>query len=609
MKYTIVDTVAKYDQMMSVIGHSGKILGLDIETTALQPRNGRIRLIQISDGENIFVVDCFLVPLPQLSALFKLLSDPTVKLIIQNAKFEYQWFLYHAGIHLNSFFDTYLASVLDDFSARHNLAAIAKRYLGVDISKTEQTSDWSAATLTEAQYEYAATDVLYLHQLRDVLLLRLRDTSQLEAAKLEFGVVPAVASVEMNGMPINYDKYFKLVQLNKTLRDESGLQLLSFLQTRGGDREAPITAYQEDIFGNTVQVRSTADINIDSWQQVLPILQSMGYPITSTSEKFIAPLEKEYKGIELLLDYRGKQKLCSTYGDEFLAAIENGNTLYTGYNQFGTITARFSGQKPNLLTVPHGEEFRSCFEVQEGEAMHVSDYGQMELRILASYSKDPVMLDAYRTGKDLHTLTAAGVNKLSYDEVEAEKGGKYKDLRNAAKITNFSVVYGISPNALMLRQQGKGLEATEESSKELIDAFYKTYKRAGSWLFQREREILSDPTLRTVAGHLIKVVFDRNDQRSVSSAKRNARNYLIQAGNSCATKLALINLYKDIVDNNRSIKIRNVVHDEIVTTSSVEDSEESAFLVKKYMEDAGAFYFPNVKIVSETKSGTNWGIK
>ena len=215
------------------------------------------------------------------------------------------------------------------------------------------------------------------------------------------------------------------------------------------------------------------------------------------------------------------------------------------------------------------------------------------------------MLDAYKTGKDLHTLTASGVYGIPYDQIRPT----HEEKRTLSKITNFSVVYGISPSALMLRLQGQGLHATEESAKELIDGFYSTYSMAGKWLFERERQIMRDNHLRSIGGHLIKVIFDKNDSGSVSSAKRNARNYLIQAGNSCATKLAMTNLYNDIIKNNRSFKIRNVVHDELVVTSKAEDSEELKLLVGKYMQEAGAFYFPNVPIEADAKIGKTWGCK
>ena len=596
--------------MVNAISSNSSILGVDIETTSLAPRHGKIRLIQINDEKDTYIVDCkaFDYEYARLAKLSAILSDPNRKLIIQNRKFEHSWFLYHMGFQTQTVFDTYLASILIDFRGKHGLDTLAKKYLvGVDMSKAEQASDWSGE-LSESQLNYAAEDVAYLHELRRVLLEKLQATSQLEAAKLEFDVVPSVASMESNGMPIDYDQYFALVERNKSIRDDKAKILLEFLQTRGGKRPIPKKIYQEDIFGTLLGVHSSNDINIDSWQQVLPIYQEVGVPITSTSEKYIAPLVGEYPEIGYLLDYRGYAKLASTYGDEFLKSIE-GDTLYTGYNQFGTVTARFSGRKPNLLTIPKDKEYRSAFRVPEDQTFLTFDYSQMELRILAAYSRDSVMLDSYNTAKDLHSLTTANIFGLPYDEVVAKAKGEHKEKRDAGKILNFSVIYGISPTALMLRLQGAGIPATEDYCKTLIDGFYKTYKGAARWLYEREKQVLYDPTLRSVAGHLMKVDIDKNDKKSVNKAKRDARNYLIQCGNACATKRAMTGLYKDIVNKSLPMKIRNVVHDELNVTCDSSYTDEAQALVKYHMEEAGSFYFPAVKIEAEGHPGSSWADK
>lgn len=603
--YLLVDNSQKLDAMVNSIASSCSILALDIETTSLAPRHGKIRLVQVNDSKNTYIIDCkaFNYDYDKLSKFWQLIFDKKTKLIIHNRNFEHQWFLYHLGRHTRTVFDTQIASTLVEFQGRHSLSAISQKYLNINLDKTEQKSDWSGE-LTESQLDYAADDVVHLHELREILLKKLQESSQLGAAQLEFDVTPVVASMELNGMPINKAKYQALVEKNRAIRDEKYKFLLEYLQTRGGSRPLPKKLYQEDIFGNVVDVKTSNDLNVGSWQQVLPILQEMGIPITTTNEKDISPLASEYPAINYLLDYRGYDKLCNTYGDSFLNAIEN-NTLYTGYNQFGTVTARFSGRTPNLLTIPKDKEYRDCFEVGDGEVFFSHDFSQMELRILASFSNDRVMMDAYNTGKDLHSVTAANIFNLPYERVKQD----YPKERDDSKTLNFFTVYGGGVYALVMKLKAKGVDATEDYAKKLIDGFYQSYPQAARWLFAQERKVMQDPIMRSVAGHAMKVVYDKNDKTSVAGAKRDARNWRIQSGNSCVTKRAMTNLYWDVVENKRSIKIRNVVHDELNTTCDYEDKDESNDLIQRYMEEAGNYYFPNIKIVAEGKPGKSWADK
>ena len=604
-----IQSTSEFDKHKSSI-YSNKYFGLDTETTSLKPKDGKLRLIQlkgIQDG-NIYVIDAFKVPLSYLSTnLGPLLSGPDHKLIAHNFKFEYSWLLSKLGVRTSNTFDTYIADVMLDFFAKHSLAELVKRNLRVELDKTEQTGDWGANELSENQITYAALDTEHLYALREIQLEKLYKSGQIPAYSFEMDALPAIAEMELNGIPIDTEKYQRLINditLERSCRADT---LLDFLETRGGKYKKPSKYVQPSLFDASESVVSR-EININSWQQVLPIFNEMGIPISSTDANVLEPLLDQYPQIKLLLDYREYEKLCTTYGATMLERVSNGR-LYSDFNQLGTITGRLSSRGPNLQNIPSTKKFRECFSTEHlgnGNKLVISDYSQFELRILADYARDEVMINAYRNGVDLHTLTTHNVFNVPIEEVAT----KHKHLRQAAKITNFSTVYGISPAALARRLKSQGVsDASEELASKLINGFLSGYKNAARWLQKQENSIAKTPYVTTVAGHKIPLKYDRNDKSSVRSAQRNARNYPIQSGNACAMKLALVRLTNDLNKNYTSAKVVVSVHDEVLVECSQNDAEDIKLLVEKHMLESATKFFGHVPIEAEAKICTNWGEK
>lgn len=588
--------------------YENKFLGLDTETTALNPKDGNLRLIQLKgcQDDNVYVIDAYKIPLEYLSSkLEPLLSGKDNKLIAHNLKFEYMWLLSKLGVRTKYSFDTYIASLMIDFYSKHSLAELVKRYIGVQLDKTEQAGNWDVNELSKEQINYAALDTEYLYILREKQIERLAKTNQISAYTLEIEALPAIAEMQLNGIPIDVNKYHKLVEsisIERRLRAE---KLTEFLETRGGTIDRPVKYRQSSLFGMEDRVVSD-EININSWQQVLPIFNEIGIPIDSTDANVLEPLLSEYPQIQLLLDYREFEKLYTTYGQTLLDKVDNGR-LYSDFNQLGTITGRLSSRNPNLQNIPSTKVFRECFSAEPiDRKLVIADYSQFELRILAAYSNDKSMINAYTNNIDLHTLTTHNVFNVPIDEVLS----KYKHLRQAAKITNFSTVYGISPPALARRLKAQGVaDATEELAEKLISGFLSGYVGAARWLQDQEKSIYRTPYVTTVAGHRIPLKFDRNDKSSVRSAQRNARNYPIQSGNACAIKLALIRLTNDLNNNYKDAKVVVSVHDEVIVECSNSDAENVKFLLEKHMLESANHYFSNVPIEAEAKICTHWGEK
>lgn len=588
--------------------YSNKFLGLDTETTALNPKDGKLRLIQLKgcqDG-NVYVIDAYKIPTEYIAIkLGDLLSGSDHRLIAHNFKFEYMWILSKLGIRTRYTFDTYIASLMIDFYAKHSLAELVNRYLGIQLDKTQQTGNWDVNDLSQEQLVYAALDTEYLETLREKQLEKLAKTSQINAYTLELDALPAISEMQLNGIPIDVAKYSKLVETITKERNARAEKLTEFLETRGGTVDRPVKYKQSSLFGLDDRLVSE-EININSWQQVLPVFNSMGIPIESTDANVLEPLLSEYPQIQLLLDYREYEKLSTTYGQTLLEKVDNGR-LYSDFNQIGTITGRLSSKNPNLQNIPATKMFRECFSTEPtGRKLVIADYSQFELRILAAYSNDTSMINAYTNNIDLHTLTTHNVFNVPIEEVTS----KYKHLRQAAKITNFSTVYGISPPALARRLKAQGVsDASEELAEKLINGFLSGYPGAAKWLQNQEKSIHRTPYVTTVAGHRIPLKFDRNDKSSVRSAQRNARNYPIQSGNACAVKLALIRLTDDLNKNYKDAKVVVSVHDEIAVECSHNNAEDIKVLLEKHMLESANYYFNNVPIEAEAKICTNWGEK
>lgn len=607
MPIIYIKNSSELDKYLSNI-YENKFLGLDTETTSLNPKDGNLRLIQFKgcqDG-NIYVIDAYKIPTQYLAEkLGPLLSGKDNKLIAHNFKFEYMWLFSKLGVRTKYTFDTYIASLMIDFYAKHSLAELVKRYNGVELDKSEQVGNWDVNELSNEQITYAALDTEYLETLREKQLDRLAKTNQIGAYTLEIDALPAIAEMQLNGIPIDVDKYKKLITNITNERNGRADRLTEFLETRGGTIERPVKYKQASLFGSEERVVSD-EININSWQQVLPIFNSIGIPIDSTDANVLEPLLTEYPQIQLLLDYREYEKLSTTYGQTLLDKVDNGR-LYSDFNQLGTITGRLSSRNPNLQNIPATKMFRECFSTEPiGKKLVIADYSQFELRILAACSNDSAMINAYTNNIDLHTLTTHNVFNVPIEDVASN----YKHLRQAAKITNFSTVYGISPPALARRLKAQGVaDATEELAEKLINGFLSGYPGAAKWLKNQEMSIYKTPYITTVAGHRIPLKFDRNDKSSVRSAQRNARNYPIQAGNACAIKLALIRLTDDLNNLYKDAKVVVSVHDELLVECSANDAEDVKMLVEKHMLESANHYFKNVPIEADAKICTNWGEK
>ncbi len=326
-------------------------LGFDTETTALDPYQGEIRLVQLSNGRDTKVID--LKPFAErgdlrsseeLAPLRELLSaDKPIK-IAHNAKFDAKWVKHHLNVELNGIFDTLLASQLiaaGDQDRRHSLAEVTSYFLGTELDKSEQVSDWSAAELSQSQIEYAARDAATMIPLREKMLEKLKSDQLIRVAKLEFDCVLPIAAMELNGFYLDEARWREQLDKVKIAQEIVAVELQQMLSAG---------VAQASLFG-------VAEINLDSQAQVSDALRNLGVPVPATTRGWqLQPLAIDFPVVAKLLEYRGVAKSLSSFGENILEFIkpETGR-IHADFRQIGAPTGRFSCvAEGTLIDVPGG---------------------------------------------------------------------------------------------------------------------------------------------------------------------------------------------------------------------------------------------------------------
>ncbi|PYS45605.1 MAG: hypothetical protein DMF68_21815 [Acidobacteria bacterium] len=355
------------------------VIGFDTETTDLDPYRGRLRLIQFAapDGVRIIDLDRFtngdLKKNEALAPLRELLTAPRPVKIGHNLKFDSKWAKHKLGVELNGLFDTLLASQIvsaGDMDERHGLEAVASRYLNETIDKAERLSDWSGE-LSESQLQYAALDAAVLTPLREKLIERLKSDALLRCAQLEFECVLPVASLELAGIYLDKERWREQLSVVEKKRATLAEELQQMLA-----EESP----QQSLFGGPTRM----DINLDSHVQLTRALTRLGVPVPDSTRNWkLQPLAAEYPVVAKLLEYRTVQKALTSYGENILEEINPvTGRIHANFHQIGAPTGRFACNSPNVQQVPHSIEYRRCFRAPEGRKLVVSDFSQIELRIL-----------------------------------------------------------------------------------------------------------------------------------------------------------------------------------------------------------------------------------
>jgi DNA polymerase I len=318
--------------------------------------------------------------------------------------------------------------------------------------------------------------------------------------------------------------------------------------------------------------------------------------VVSTAQDVLDELAESHSIAALVIEHRQLQKLKSTYLDQLPALADAEGRVHTTFNQVGTATGRLSSTNPNLQNIPVrtavGREIRAAFIAAPGNVLMSADYSQIELRLMAHFSQDPLLLDAYRTGKDIHTLTASEVFG-----VDAATMGK--ETRNRAKAVNFGIVYGISPFGLAAQ-----LGIDQKTAREYIERYFERYKGVRRFIEETLDTVRREQAVRTYFGRVrpIPDIQSRNPNMR-GFAERTAVNTPLQGTAADLIKMAMLRIDQAIRERKLKSRMTLQVHDELLFDVVPDEAEELQKLVKHEMEHVAEFSVP---IVAEVGIGQNW---
>jgi DNA polymerase-1 len=348
---------------------------------------------------------------------------------------------------------------------------------------------------------------------------------------------------------------------------------------------------------NISSPKQLGDVLFNKLNLPKPVKYGKGKMI-STAVDVLEELATSHKAPKLVLEYRQLTKLKSTYVDA-LPALLNRDTgrLHTTFDQTGTATGRLSSANPNLQNIPIrtelGREIRAAFTAAPGCLLLAADYSQIELRLLAHYSKDPLLVEAFRRGDDIHTLTASQVFGVPPLMVTA-------DHRRQAKVVNFGIVYGLSAFGL---SQNLGIEPSE--AKKFIEAYFEKYHGVRKFIDRTLDETRREGRVRTLFGR-VRPIPDINSKNFNlrGFAERTAVNTPLQGTAADLIKLAMIRIDAMIRERGLQSKMTLQVHDELVFEVPENEVDEMRSLVRKQMENVHPAL--SVPLMVEVGVGKNW---
>jgi DNA polymerase-1 len=545
------------------------LVGLDIETTGLDPRCDRVRLLSLccdttDGGAATYVVDCFAVdPAPLWAAL------ASVTVVGHNLLFDLQ-FLARLGFEPGACRDTLLESQVlhaGERGLRHALAACCERELGEAVSKEEQASDWSGE-LTATQLRYAAHDADLVRRLHNVLMPKLAAAGLTETAAIENRALPAVAWLSSSGVGFDRAAWLALADGAQAEAERLAGEL---------DRAAPPRA-QGELFGSGWKW--------DSPQHVAAALAAVGQAVAGTDDDTLAALDHPLAA--LLRDYRAAKKLATTYGAKWLKGSDRDGRVYAGWRQLGAHSGRMACSAPNLQNLPRDARYRRCFTAPPGRVLVKADYSQIELRIAAKVANETAMIEAYRRGEDLHTLTA----RLLLGKPDVSKAD-----RQLAKSVNFGLLYGMGAKAFRAYARSHyGVGLTEAEAEQYRKAFFAAYPALRRWHGQVGRTQDRPVETRTLAG-----------RRCLNVGRFTEKlNLGVQGTGADGLKKALALLWERRRECPGAVPVL-VVHDEVVIECDADQAQDAAEWLKRAMLDGMAPLVAPVPVAVEVAVARTWG--
>lgn len=577
-KYHLVDSDAGIQELIKKLGSQTSFC-FDTETTSLETREAELVGIAfaIQKGE-AWYVPCKDNAQKIADAFKSILEDEKIQKIGQNLKYDIQ-VMRNYGVNVGGpIFDTMLAHFLLDSESNNSMDWLADKLLNYrtisfeDLvgpkGKNQKTIDQVDA---EKVKDYACEDADITLQLKELLE---KDVDERKLQKLLHEVEEplsfVLADMEYEGVKVDTAA---LEKMSKELDDE----------TRRVQQEIFDIAGMEFNIGSPKQL---GEILFDKLKIVdKPKKTKTGQ--YATGEDILSKLADEHAIAAKILEFREYQKLKSTYVDALPKLISPADDrIHTDYRQTVAATGRLSSNNPNLQNIPirtqKGREIRKAFIPKDNHHLIMAaDYSQIELRIMAAFSKDESMMNAFKEGRDIHATTAAKVFGVDVDNVEP-------NMRRKAKEVNFGIIYGISAYGL-----SQNLNIPRGEAQEIIDSYFKEFPNVKKYMDATIEKAKKDEFVETILGR-------RRYLRNINSRnftmrgfdERNAINAPIQGSAADIIKIAMINIHKWMHNEKLKSKMIMQVHDELVFDMHKDEQELLVSKVEDFMKNAYALEVP-----------------
>ena len=529
-----------------------KILSLDLHRFAIKASESGLL---ISNGKEIFSFS------GDLSSLASFFADETREMICYDGK-SLLHRLYDAKIEKTPIprdllLYAYLLRAGD--GAPETPAILVRNYLSLSLEETAET-----LSLWLSLEEKLRSEIVSHGELK---LLN----------EIELPLIPVLAKIERYGFKV----------------DLSGLEILG---RELGDRAVDIEQKIYDLAGHPFSILSPKQLGEVLFAELgLPggKKTKSGY---STAADVLEGLKNAHPIVSLVLSYRQLTKLRSTYAVALAEAADENGRIHTDFRQALTATGRLSSSEPNLQNIPVrtelGRLFRALFISDEGRVLVDADYSQIELRLLAHISGDEAMLNAFSSGVDVHTMTAASVFRLPYEMVTP-------DLRAAAKAVNFGIMYGIGPHSL-----SEDLSISYGEAKQYIEDYKASYPKIAAYLDSVIAEATENGYTTTLFGRRRRIPeLSSSNKTTQSFGRRVAMNSPIQGSSADIMKRAMIAVDARLAKEVPTARLVMQVHDELIVEADQKDAERVALILKEEMEGAASLSLP---LTVEAAYGKTW---
>jgi DNA polymerase I len=638
---------------------NGEVVALDLETTGLDPRGADIRLVQVSDGEQIYVIDLFK---RDAGFLFEALGRDDLIVLAHGGDFEWRFVYHHFGVALENIVDTMLLSQLafcGDMSEGVGLGAMAESELEVVLDKDMQKADWTLDPLPRRQLDYAAMDVKVLPPLYELLTEVIEDTGQRRVAEIENAAMPAFALMQYVGMPVDkeaWDRHAEeteaeLRDLERRMLDADWMPprppvpqtwalqgadclamlraaseayenltgttakdltlvkgeiidaLLAYRKAKGDERER-LKARVLDLAPEKLP-KPAPPWKFSSNQQVAEIAyEILGFELPNTETGTLLRYTDRHPFFEHILKHRRLKKLVSTYGKGWFQQAYRDGRVYPAWRQIGTSTGRVAsgerGVAPNAQNLP--KSHRGFFVASPRRAFVNADYSQIEVRILAKMLNEERLLEIYGRPEDdtksgdVYRATAAHMLGVEAEAVT-------KDQRNLAKAIVLGMNYGLSAYGLPLYAfTNLGIkDMTTEEAEDYVEAFYDLYPKIRDYHDDTLETLdeMGSVDQRTLTGRLRGEITNRNE----------AINAPIQGTSADVLKRAMALAYGRLKAFDDAFVVASI-HDELLVECNEGDAEAVAGVVEASMLEAADAILnadePRVKIEVDVAVNKRW---